>query len=154
MPLYHYVLMSQKDFLENQVIEEILRERAYFYGNVKKKDFWILIQPNFLNEPTLKQVIQSTNFYQQQKKYIQDDVSKKDYFVALISLNKEFIKWFELRIGAFETVEKKESMNYTSNGIYGKVLAPLNFPILEHSKQNLHPDVLVKKYKQSLRYFS
>ena len=75
MPLYHYVLMSQKDFLENQVIEEILRERAYFYGNVKKKDFWILIQPNFLNEPTLKQVIQSTNFYQQQKCW--DAFSKK-----------------------------------------------------------------------------
>lgn len=40
---YYFILMSQKDFLENQVIEEILRERANYYTSKDKiKDFWIL----------------------------------------------------------------------------------------------------------------
>ena len=157
MTLYHYILMSQKEFLENQAIEEILRERAYSYGTQKKKDFWILIQPDFLNDSSFREAIQSTNFYQQQKKDFQEQFSKKDYFVALISVNKEFIKWFELRIGYFENLENKETFKFTSNGISGKFLATSSSkksPILKDSKQSVHPDVLVKKYKQSLSYFS
>lgn len=45
---YHYIVMSQKDLLQNQVIEEILREKASHYNARKKNpDFWILINPFF-----------------------------------------------------------------------------------------------------------
>ena len=46
---YHYIVMSQKALLENQVIEEILRERATYYSLTKKNnDFWLLISPKFI----------------------------------------------------------------------------------------------------------
>jgi len=46
---YYYLIMSQIDMLENQVLEEILRERAnYYFSKNKNIDFWLLISPNFL----------------------------------------------------------------------------------------------------------
>jgi hypothetical protein len=47
--------MSQKDFLQNQVIEEILREKSsYYMVQNKVPDYWILISPKFLSENNLK----------------------------------------------------------------------------------------------------
>ena len=46
---YYYIVMSQKDMLQNQVLEEILRERATYYISKKKTlDFWITISADFL----------------------------------------------------------------------------------------------------------
>ena len=54
---YYYVIMSQKSLLENQVVEEILRERANYYISKKKPlDFWITISPNFLADSIIKGV--------------------------------------------------------------------------------------------------
>ena len=40
---YYYLVMSQIDMLENQVLEEILRERANYYLSKNKNiDFWLL----------------------------------------------------------------------------------------------------------------
>jgi hypothetical protein len=47
--------MSQKDLLQNQVLEEVLREKASYYNARKKNpDFWILIDPSFLYEKNRK----------------------------------------------------------------------------------------------------
>ena len=46
---YYYLIMSQKSLLQNQVIEEILRERANYYSTHKRNnDFWLLVSPNFI----------------------------------------------------------------------------------------------------------
>ena len=43
--------MSQKDMLQNQVLEEILRERATYYISKKRTlDFWITISSDFLED--------------------------------------------------------------------------------------------------------
>ena len=55
--------MSQKDFFENQVIEEILRERTnYYLAKNKIKDFWLLVSPDFVLSTDLIDKIKSTNF--------------------------------------------------------------------------------------------
>ena len=65
---YYYLIMSQSDFMQNQVLEEVLRERATYYNEKKKSlDFWVLISPNFIKNLDLNQKIINTNFYKQQK---------------------------------------------------------------------------------------
>ena len=52
--------MSQKDFFENQVIEEILRERTnYYLAKNKIKDFWLLVSPDFVLSTDLIDKIKS-----------------------------------------------------------------------------------------------
>jgi len=154
---FYYLLMSQKDFLQNQVMEEILRERANFYFNQKKnKDFWILIQPNFVNNKELKSKIQKSNFYKQQKNNLYTNLTDTEFFVALVSINKEFIKWVELRIGAFEDIDLIQTQldqDYTSNGIKGRISSSSVKNILTSVEDSLHPSLLVNKYEQSLKYF-
>ena len=46
---YYYSIFSQKELLENQCIEEILREKNTYYLNQKiQRDFWLLISPKFI----------------------------------------------------------------------------------------------------------
>lgn len=154
---FHYLLMSQKDFLENQVIEEILRERANFYlSQKKKKDFWILTQPTFILNKNFQEKILKSNFYQQQKQNLKSSLTEDEFFVSLVSINKEFITWVALRLGFFENIEtlevdKKEI--YTSNGIIGKIEKNQFKKILNYSSDILHPDLLINKYQQSIKYF-
>lgn len=150
MPIYNYILMSQKDFFENQVMEEILRERAtYFVANERKKDFWILVQPQFIKSNHLEEKIRKSNFYRQQKKNLKDIIHDTEFFICLISTNKEFIKWVELRLGFFETLENEvtfEKTSFTSNGLVGKINSRyVPNSILEHSPKVLHPDIVQKK---------
>ena len=65
---YHYLIMAQKDLLENQCIEEILREKTTFYSIRKKqRDFCLSISPNFLYSPYILNSLKLTKFYQQKK---------------------------------------------------------------------------------------
>lgn len=60
---YYYLVMSQKDLLQNQVMEEILREKASYYNSRKKNlDYWILISPDFLFKNNLNQKLKQVNF--------------------------------------------------------------------------------------------
>ena len=164
MPTYNYMLMSQKDFFENQVMEEILRERAtYFITNNKKRDFWILVQPEFIKNNFLEEKIRKSNFYRQQEKNIkcistsEVSISEKEqteFLICLISTNKEFIKWVELRLGFFEILEDGERLpkgSFTSNGLVGKIDSnSTNGSILEHSPNILHLDIWSKKARVGL----
>ena len=68
---YYYLIMSQKSLLENQVVEEILRERIYYYLlNKKTIDFWLLISPNFIYSNNLNEIIKNSNFYKNNKNNI------------------------------------------------------------------------------------
>ena len=77
---YYFILMSQKQMLKNEVLEEILRERtSYYFSKNKKIDFWILISPTFLNFFNFYEKIKKTNFYNQQEK----KASNSNFFLLL-----------------------------------------------------------------------
>ena len=68
---FHYLIMSQRDLFENEVIEELLRERANFYISKNlATDFWVLPTPNFIKNLNLIEKIQNSNFYSQKKTQI------------------------------------------------------------------------------------
>ena len=40
---YYYIVMSQKEMLQNQVLEEIVRERANYYISKKKLSVYVYV---------------------------------------------------------------------------------------------------------------
>jgi len=86
---YYYLIMSQKEMIQNQVLEEILRERAnYYFAKQKSLDFWVTLSPLFLEDLNLHEKILKTNFYKQQKSSI-SSTSDFNFYASLISLDKE-----------------------------------------------------------------
>lgn len=156
---YYYLLMSQQDLLQNEVIEEVIRERASSYILQNKKiDFWILINPKFVNDINLPIKIKQTNFYKQKKNMVTYFNDKCEFYTAIVSTNKEFITWLSLRLGYFEDIDSFEKLNpvnpnYISNGITGKVdtnsLSGKNFSF-DAEPKNLHPTFLTTKYQKLL----
>jgi hypothetical protein len=149
--------MSQKSLLENQVIEEILRERIYYYLlNKRSVDFWLLISPNFIYSNKLNESIKNSNFYKSNKISISasDLLNNKDlsFYGAIVTTDKEFYKWLKLRIGYFEELKELKSLdrtNYVSDGICGS----LDYNLLNELSSNpnyLHPSICLDRYKQSL----
>ena len=83
MATYHYVLASKKFLLEEEPLEEVLRERTRDYHEKEKEiDFWLVSQPAFLEAPELA------------------DIKKKcpQPAAAIISTNLQFITWLKLRL--------------------------------------------------------
>jgi hypothetical protein len=150
--------MSQIDMLENQVLEEILRERAnYYFSKNKNIDFWLLISPNFLKLNDLSENIKQTNFYKQQKSKISSE-NQKDYYSCIVSLDKEFILWLQLRLGYFETINSEINEKFVSDGVYGffdyidnsnSLISPL-----KNNFKQLNPSILIKKYKKTLQLYN
>ena len=155
---YYYLIMSQIDMLENQVLEEILRERAnYYFSKNKNIDFWLLISPNFLKLNDLSENIKQTNFYKQQKSKISSE-NQKDYYSCIVSLDKEFILWLQLRLGYFETINSEINEKFISDGVYGffdyidnnnSLISPL-----KNNFKQLNPSILIKKYKKTLQLYN
>ena len=83
MPNYHVAIASQNFFLDQEPIEEILRERMQYYKSCNKDiDFWFVLNPNFLNA-------------------LESDVTRLDIkhsLAAIVSLDKQFIQWLKLRV--------------------------------------------------------
>jgi hypothetical protein len=152
---YFYIVMSQKELLKNQVIEEILRERTnYYLSKNKPKDFWLLIGPKFIEKSPIKEKIQLTNFYKQQFDSIAPLKDNREFYAALISTNVEFINWIKLRLGDFEDLDQKilSTSSFRSDGVFGKLI--LNTEnILESSPNYLHPDIYVDQYKDTLELY-
>ena len=47
---YYFVIGSREFLLEKEAVEEVIRERAYYYQlKNKPADFWILPSPEFWN---------------------------------------------------------------------------------------------------------
>jgi hypothetical protein len=161
---YHYILLSQKDFLENQIIEELLRERAnYYFLQKKTNDFWIVPSPQFISEKQLLKKIKNTNYYLKEKSNLATLSNDSQFFVALISFNKDFIKWVELRLGFFEKITTANDdildfkNNFTTNGIAGEFLIDSTNQIttitpLSSNSNYFHPDFIKKKYLTALNY--
>ena len=148
---YYYIIMSQIDMLQNQVLEEILREKAnYYFSKNKSLDFWVSISPSFINESDLKEDIKQSNFYKQHSSEIITK-NKKEFYSALISLDKDFISWIKLRLGYFENhknlKDQKIKTDFISDGIYGEIES--NFT-LNDNKDFIHPYFYLSKYEKSL----
>ena len=155
---YYYLLMSQQDLLQNEVIEEIVRERVSSYAlQNKRNDFWILISPEFVKLPNIEQKIKQTNFYKQKKINLIAE-NNSEFYGAIISINKEFITWLSLRLGYFENIEtftelKTPNVNYVSNGIFGQINTNENLKQispLKGSPKYITPSLLSNKYKKLL----
>lgn len=117
---YNYILMSKEDMYNNEILEEVLRERSSFFIS-KKKDinFWILNNPSFLNEVELKQNLLNKKYFLDKK-----DKQIKNGFCCLISTDSNFIGWMKLRLGFFETLKQSDSIRQKiiiSNGIFGEL---------------------------------
>ncbi|BAZ89200.1 hypothetical protein NIES932_06690 [Raphidiopsis curvata NIES-932] len=83
MGKYYYVLASQKFLLEEEPLEEVLRERIRNYHEREKEiDFWLVKNPAFLEAPEMS------------------DIKKKcpQLPVAIISTDSQFITWLKLRL--------------------------------------------------------
>ena len=157
--------MSQKALLENQVIEEILRERATYYSLTEKNnDFWLLISPKFIFSNDIIGKIKKSNFYFQNKPNILSTELKNNenflFFGSIVTTDIEFLKWLKLRIGYFEEIDEiKESDNkkFVSDGICGNIDINEKYTnsILLSNPTYLHPSISINKYKKSLElYFS
>jgi hypothetical protein len=156
---YHYLVMAQKDLLENQCLEEVLREKSSHYSiRQKQRDFWICISPKFIYTPSIFSLLKQTKFYQQKKSIFSssliEDSEKTNFFACLISQDKEFINWVALRLGYFENIDKKtfledvKTKNFVSDGIRGNLVISNseNFvnPLKNYSNY-LYPEILLKK---------
>ena len=83
MQTYYYVLASQRFLLEEEPIEEVLKERTRHYHEQEKViDFWLVKQPAFLEAPEMAQ----------------HKAECPQPSVAIISTNPEFITWLKLRL--------------------------------------------------------
>lgn len=81
----YYFAIASKNFLVNQEpLEEILRERTNYYKSINKDiDFWFILNPTFINIPDLN--------------YLTRQLTSPS--AAIISFDKQFIQWLKLRIG-------------------------------------------------------
>jgi hypothetical protein len=160
---YYYLLMSQQDLFQNEVIEEIMRERINSYNSLNKKnDFWILTAPKFVNDSEFQSRLKISNFYKQKEKNLVSYNNQVQFYACFLSFNKEFITWLSLRLGYFEDIDKlnkikTSNLDYISNGITGKLVIKdekgsknTNF---DFEKGKIHPTLLIQKYEKLLELF-
>lgn len=83
MTKYYYILASQHFLLEEEPLEEVLKERTRNYHEQEKEiDFWLVKNPAFLEAPEM-----AAN---------KNKCPKPP--VAIISTNPQFITWLKLRL--------------------------------------------------------
>lgn len=100
---YFFVIGSSKFLLENEPLEEILRERVQQYAREKKTiDFWIIKSPKFLNSSDLVGI---------KNKLTKDGLGEVE-LSAIVSLDEVFIKWMKLRL---QNVAESNFMAFTND---------------------------------------
>jgi hypothetical protein len=83
MQTYYYVLASQRFLLEEEPLDEVLKERTRNYNEQEKEiDFWLVKQPAFLEAPEMAQV----------------KAECPQPAAAIISTNPQFMTWLKLRL--------------------------------------------------------
>nr|YP_009399837.1 hypothetical protein [Tolypiocladia glomerulata]ARW69656.1 hypothetical protein [Tolypiocladia glomerulata] len=80
---YYFAVASQSFLLNQEPIEEILRERINYYEYSNKEiDFWLILNPNFFND-----IDKPINI-----------IKNKKPLAAIVSLDRQFIEWLKLRM--------------------------------------------------------
>ncbi|GAB1543397.1 DUF2488 family protein [Scytonema sp. NUACC21] len=83
MQKYYYVLASERFLLQEEPMEEVLKERTRHYHEQEKEiDFWVVKQPAFLEAPQMAKV----------------KAKCPQPAVAIVSTNSQFITWLKLRL--------------------------------------------------------
>jgi len=83
MQTYHFVLASEKFLIEEEPLDEVLKERTRYYQEQEKEiDFWLVRQPAFLDAPELADI----------------KAQCPTPAAALVSTNPNFINWLKLRL--------------------------------------------------------
>ncbi|MBD2439085.1 MgPME-cyclase complex family protein [Nostoc sp. FACHB-110] len=83
MQTYYYVLASQRFLVQEEPLEEVLKERTrYYHEHEKQIDFWLVQQPAFLEAPEMAEV----------------KAKCPKPAAAIISTNPQFITWLKLRL--------------------------------------------------------
>lgn len=83
MQTYYYVLASRKFLIEEEPLEEVLRERSRHYQEQEQEiDFWLVHQPAFLEAPEMAEA----------------KAKCPQPAVAIVSTNRQFITWLKLRL--------------------------------------------------------
>lgn len=83
MTTYYYVLASQRFLLEEEPIEEVLKERTRDYHEKEKEiDFWLVKQPAFLEASQMQEIKHQC----------------PQPAAAIVSTNPQFITWLKLRL--------------------------------------------------------
>lgn len=83
MQTYYYVLASRTFLMEQEPLEEVLRERTRHYQEQEKAiDFWLVQQPAFLEAPELATV----------------KAKCPQPAAAVVSTDRSFITWLKLRL--------------------------------------------------------
>jgi hypothetical protein len=83
MTTYYYIVASQTFLMEEEPLEEVLRERTRHYQEQEKEiDFWLVPQPAFLEAPELAAV----------------KAKCPQPAAAILSTNSQFITWLKLRL--------------------------------------------------------
>jgi Protein of unknown function (DUF2488) len=90
MQTYYFVLASQRFLIEEEPIEEVLKERRRNYQEQEKEiDFWLVQQPAFLDAPDMAEF----------------KAKCPQPAAAIISTNPQFITWLKLRLEYVATGE-------------------------------------------------
>lgn len=83
MQTYYYVLASQQFLIQEEPMDEVLKERTRYYHEQEKEiDFWLVKQPAFLEAPEMASI----------------RAKCPRPSVAIISTNSQFITWLKLRL--------------------------------------------------------
>lgn len=90
MTTYYFAAASQRFLLEEEPFEEVIKERIRHYQEQEKeKDFWLIVQPAFLEAPELAEV----------------KAKCPQPAAAVVSTNPTFITWLKLRLEYIATGE-------------------------------------------------
>lgn len=90
MTTYYYAVGSQKFLIEEEPLDEVLRERHRHYQEQEREiDFWLIKQPAFLSAPELSAV----------------RAKCPEPTAAIVSTDKTFITWLKLRLEYVATGE-------------------------------------------------
>ena len=138
---YHCIVFEQNDFLKNQVIEELLRERSSYYVNKNlSNDFWILLNPDFLKNNNILEKFSKSNYF---KKFNLEKI----FYVVIISPNIEFINWMKLRLGYCEDLNNLIDGNFKSDGVYCLINDNKNAKLLSNNYLALTPEILAERFQ-------
>ncbi len=83
MQTYYYVLASKHFLLEEEPLEEVLKERVRNYQEQEKEiNFWLVCQPAFLEAPEFAEIKQKC----------------PQPAAAIITTEAQFMTWLKLRL--------------------------------------------------------
>lgn len=81
---YYFAVASLNFLINEEPIEEILRERTNYYKSMNKDiDFWFISNLTCIHSPKIQDIQKKLN----------------GSSAAIISFDKSFIQWLKLRIG-------------------------------------------------------